>query len=107
LARAHRDIDKWLLPARQFASAALALDGIFVLADGDEFSVAPVSRAEAMIELMRHTYYAEQFTGLHGVPQHMKVAGSVANVLPVQRLTRPKDWSRLDELVHFIEALAR
>jgi hypothetical protein len=106
LPRAYRDLDKWLLPARQFASAERPLDAIYVLAEGDRFSAEPLSRAEAMIELMRHTYHAEHYTGLHGAPQHMKVAGALANAIPAQRLIRPKDWSRLDDLVRFIESLA-
>jgi hypothetical protein len=107
LPRAYRDLDKWLLPARQFASGARPLDELYVLADGDHFSVEPLSRAEAMIELMRHTYHAEHYTGLHGAPQHMKVAGALANAIPARRLTRPKDWSRLEDLVRFIEGLAQ
>ncbi len=106
LARAYRAIDKWLLPARKFVATALPLHAAYVLADGEDFAVESLTRADAMIEFMRHTYHAEHYTGLIGVGQHMKVAGALANAIPMRRLVRPKDWSRLSELVRFIEAEA-
>ena len=91
------------MPARQFAESALPLDRVYVLASGDQFAVEPLAKAEAMMELMRHTYQAEQYTGLFGLKEHMRLSGALANVLPAQRLVRPRDWSRLAELVRFIE----
>lgn len=103
LARAHRDLDKWLLPARRFADAPLSLDRVYVLTDGERLAAESLSKAEGMMELMRHTYHAEQYTGLFGVQEHMKAAGAIANAVSIKRLVRPKDWSRLSALVRFIE----
>ncbi|MFT3925826.1 MAG: hypothetical protein QM778_25005 [Myxococcales bacterium] len=103
LARAHRDLPKWLLPAQRFADTALPLDRVYVLSAGERCEVAPLSRAEAMLELLRNTYYAEQYVGLFGPQTHMELAGALANGLSVQRLARPREWARLPELVRFIE----
>jgi hypothetical protein len=106
LQRVTKEMSKWLLPARKFGSGPLPLDRVYVLTSGDDFAVEPLGRAEAMMELLRHTYYAEQFAGLFGVAQQMRMAGTLAMHLPVVRLKRPKVWERLPELVRFIEACA-
>ena len=103
LTRAYRAIDKLLLPARQFVRTPLPLHAAYVLAEGEDFALEPLTRAEAMMEFMRHTYHAEHYTGLIGVGQHMKVTGALAKAIPMWRLVRPKEWSRLPELVRFIE----
>jgi len=103
LTRAHRELAKWLLPARRFASSSLPLDRVYVLSEGEDFAVEPMGRAESMLELLRNTYYAEQYVGLFGPGAHMESAGALANALEVRRLVRPRAWSRVAELVRLIE----
>lgn len=103
LAQAHRELAKWLLPAQRFATTPKPLDRIYILASGDALGAELLGRGQAMMEILRHTYYAEQFAGLYGVSRHMGQAGKLAEVIPTYRLVRPKQWSRVPELVRFVE----
>ncbi len=107
LAQAHRELEKWLLPARSFATEPKPLDRIYVLEAGETCSAERIGQGQAMMELLRHTYYAEQFAGLYGVSRHMAHAGALASAIPVYRLARPKRWEQLAEVVRFIEEQAR
>ncbi len=108
LAQAHRELEKWLVPARQFATQPKPLDRIYVLATCDQNLCAEhIEPGQAMMALLRQTYYAQQFAGLYGVSQHLARAGALAQAVPVYRLLRPKRWQQLAEVVQFIEAEAR
>jgi hypothetical protein len=108
LERVHPGLDKWLLPARSFdGSQGHALDRIYVLEAGAELRVDLLDRGPALLQLLRHTYYGEQFAKLYGAREHMGMAGRVAGEVPVYRLTRPRDFARISELVRLLEAHAR
>jgi hypothetical protein len=106
LAQAYRELPKWLLPARSFAAEPGPLHAVYVLTTGETLHAERLGKAQAMMELLHHTYYAEQFVGLHGAAQHMRMAGKMASTLPVYRLVRPKRWAELPDLVAFLEQRA-
>jgi hypothetical protein len=104
LERVHPGLDKWLLPARRFAGVpSRALDRIYVLEAGAELRIDLLERGPALLQLLRHTYYGEQFAKLYGAREHMGMAGRVASEVPVYRLTRPRDFARVPELVRLLE----
>jgi hypothetical protein len=102
----HSQIDKRSKQASRFASAPVRLERVFVLATGDDFALEPLAPRDALMEILRHTYCAHQYAPLYGFKQHMERAARVVAQVPVLRLKRPKDLSRLPELVRFVEAHA-
>lgn len=103
----HDQIDKRLKPVSSFATEPVTLDAVFVLATGDDFAIEPLAPGAAIVELLRHTYYAHQYAPLYGFAQHLGWAKRIAERTSVRRLTRPKDLARLPELVGFLEAHAQ
>ena len=104
--RVHELIDKRLKRVGSFARGALPLHGICVLASGDELALEPLAPGAAIMEILRHTYYAHQFAPLYGFADHLRRATEIAKRVPAFRLRRPKDLARLPELVGFLEAHA-
>jgi hypothetical protein len=101
--RIHSLIEKHLRPARQFVAEPLPLSGIYVLATGPAPRVVALEKRELMIELMRHSYNASQLAPIVGFGRHMQMAARVAEEVPGYRIERPRDLSRLPELVRCIE----
>ncbi len=101
--RVHASIDKRSKHAERFASGAVVLDRIFVLDQGDGIEAEPLGKAEAMMELLRHSYASSQLAPIVGFAMHMRMAASVAERVPVFRLRRPRNLEKLAELVGFVE----
>jgi hypothetical protein len=102
----HPHIEKRSKSVAGFATESVLLDRLYVLASGDDFGFAPLSPSGAVMEVLRHTYYAHQYAPLYGFPQHLARASRVVSRVAAYRLTRPKDLARLPELVGCIEAHA-
>jgi hypothetical protein len=103
LPRIHRHIEKHLRPARRFLPEPMPLSAIYVLATGPGLRVVPLEKRELMIELMRHSYNASQLAPIVGFGRHMQMAACVAEEVPGHRIERPRDLTRLPELVRCIE----
>jgi len=99
----HSLIDKRSKFAERFARQALPLDRIFVLQSGPSLEAQPLSKREAMLELMHHSYASNQQAPFVGFAEHMRMTSRIADKVPVFRLTRPRDLARLSELVEFVE----
>lgn len=102
----HPHIDKRSKAVQTFAREALPLDRLYVLATGDAFAIEPLAPSTAVMEILRHTYYAHQYAPLYGFPQHLARASRVVARVAAFRLSRPKDLARLPELIGCIEAHA-
>ncbi|MDB4991383.1 MAG: Hpr(Ser) kinase/phosphatase [Myxococcaceae bacterium] len=102
----HSLIDKRSKSVTRFEGEAVQLDRLYVLATGEAFAIEPLTPREALIEVLRHTYYAHQYAPLYGFKQHLQRAARVVERVAAFRLTRPKDLARLPELVGLLEAHA-
>jgi hypothetical protein len=100
----HGLIDKRLKPAASFIGEAVALDRIYVLETAPALGAQALPARQAMLELMRHAYNAYQLAPLVGFERHMQMAARVSRGVPVYRLLRPKDLTRLADLVGFLES---
>jgi hypothetical protein len=100
----HPLIDKRSKGVRRFIAHAVPLDRLYVLASGDRLAIEPMAPRDAIMELIRHTYYVHQYAPLFGFKQQMEQAAAVVMKVPVYKLTRPKDLARLPELVGLLEA---
>jgi hypothetical protein len=104
--RVHSLIDKHSKHVGEFMAEPVPLDRLYVLATGEQFAIEPLSAREAMMEVLRHTYYAHQYAPLYGFKKHLEQAARVVERVATFRLTRPKDLARLPELVGLLEAHA-
>ena len=104
LPRVHAHIDKRLKAVSRFVMAPVALHRLYVLGTGPAFSIEPLGPREALMEVLRHTYYAHQFAPLYGFETHLRQAARVVERVAAFRLTRPKDLARLPELIRLLDA---
>lgn len=103
----HSLIEKRLKSAARFVSEPVVLDKIYVLESAAALGAELLPARLAMMELMKHAYNAYQLAPIVGFQRHMQMAAAVSSVVPAYRLLRPKDLSRLPELVGFIESHVR
>jgi hypothetical protein len=89
--------------AERFADVPVPLARIYVLRAAEAVGSTLLSKQQAMIELMRHSYAAYQLAPLVGFARHMEMAAQVARSVPVHYLERPRDFARLPELVRYVE----
>ena len=90
-----------LKQTRGFELAPVTVKRIYVLVTDDEFAIAPMKFASAVTELARHSRPTTLYHS--GDAAHFFHCTSLAKQRLVYQLTRPKDTSRLEELVRFVE----
>ena len=81
---------------------ALPLSRLYVLAEGPDHAVEPLSLRAAVIELVRHTYTARLLRS-HGADTHFRQCAAVARAVPVRRLTVQRSFNSLSALAELVE----
>lgn len=99
----HPHIDKRSKQVSRFSTEDVFLERLYVLETGEHLSIAPLPPPAALMEVLKHTYYAHQYAPLYGFPKHLAEATRVVERVATYRLTRPKDLARLSELIGRIE----
>lgn len=93
-----------LRPADRLGPRPIPLRRIYLLEEGPMPSVDRVRGAESFAALVAQTY-APRFLGASATtPQHFNQCHRLANQVPVYRLTRPKEFSRMNEWLEAVEA---
>ena len=100
----HPHIDKRSKAVTRFVAEEVWLDRLYVLDTGSAFVIDKLGASDALMEVLRHTYYAHQYAPLYGFPHHLAEATRVVQRVASYRFTRPRDLTRLPELVGCIEA---
>jgi hypothetical protein len=93
----------------RFATRPVPLLGIFVVDDGEQPGIAPLSPGEAVVELVRHSHGTRFGQGLLQGPEaarHLRGCVSLASAVPVQRLIRPPCLQSLPILARIVEEAA-
>jgi hypothetical protein len=92
--------DKWDLPipAASLASDELPLAAVYVLKDGAELEIRPMSGAEAARALFDHTYRGDYVELVGASASHWQAVAAVATSVRVFELQRPRDLARLSSL---------
>jgi hypothetical protein len=93
--------DKWdvpLSPAQVVPADGLRLAGIYVLVDGPEIAITPYRGAEAADALFSHTYRGDYVQEVGTAEQHWRTVTALLRTVPVFRLQRPRELTRLDAL---------
>jgi hypothetical protein len=100
----HPDLSKRALRLTSgFAPAPLPLKRIYVLAVGQEVKIESLSRQEALVELIGHSYaarFGQELLKATGMASHFKQCAQVAQNTSVYRFRRAASLSVLDEHVH-------
>ncbi|MET0341618.1 MAG: hypothetical protein ABW252_11505 [Polyangiales bacterium] len=102
----HPHIDKRSKQVSRFFTEDVWLERLYVLETADALAITPLAPTAALMEILKHTYYAHQYAPLYGFPKHLAEATRVVERVAPYRLTRPKDLARLSELIARIEAHA-
>ena len=88
------------------SSASAPLRCLFVLEEGEEVKVESLSRADALAELLKHTYGVEVFDH-RPLPVHFQQCGDIAARVSVKRLIRPKTFACAEEVRNAVSASLR
>jgi hypothetical protein len=102
LARLHPDFDKRIRPTTAFSTALLPLKRIYVLGEAEALEMKPLSRQEAFLELVPHTYGRRLFQSARTTSHFFQCANVVKSV-PVRSLRRPHSLAMLPNLVRLVE----
>ena len=104
LARLHPELEKRALrPRSGVQETALPLKQIYVLDEADEPEIARLSLRDAYMNVFRHQY-APRFLGQTGEDIRLfKQCQALTRHIPVYRLSRPKEFSRLPEVLALLE----
>lgn len=107
LAALHERVSKRAVPAREgfAAQRAISLDGIYVLGQGDRLVCDVLSPREAFVELLRHSYCSGQLGQLSSdaLPPLFRQYSRLVETVPVYRLDRPHDLTKLPDIVRIVE----
>lgn len=94
------DHDKWDLPVpiSGRSSEEVPLAAIYVLEDGPEIVISPMSGAATASALFEHTYRGGYVKEVGGAVVHWQTVSRIAASIPAFRLARPRDLSQLETL---------
>jgi hypothetical protein len=89
--------DKWDVPvdAAALASEGQPLGAIYILEDGPEIDILPLSGAAAVSALFDQTYRGAYVERAGSATDHWRAVTAIARAIPVFRLVRPRDLTRL------------
>ncbi|HZQ07905.1 MAG TPA: hypothetical protein VFD70_15075 [Anaerolineae bacterium] len=91
-----------------FANPAIPIGCLYILDEGDELAIAPLTPAEALIELVRHSFLARLLQDTHTAVPHLEQCTRLIARVPIRRVRRVYELDALDALVERIQAdLAR
>lgn len=92
--------DKWDVPVQEaeVVRDGLALAAVYILADGDLLKIERLSGVEAASALFDHTYRGDLIEKVGLAATHWKTVLTLLERVPVYRLERPFDLTRLDDL---------
>lgn len=85
-----------------FRQTPLPLGRIYVLEEGTALEITEISPAEALTELMSHSYYVPAIAS-GGASQQFLLCASLASKVPMRRLTRPRSIPGLPNLISLVE----
>jgi|SRR5690625_148457 len=100
-----RAFDKrYFTASDQFTSSSLPLGTIYVLENGDDFEVHELDQKDAFMQMLEHSYVVRFFGRLAAGKEHFLDCERIVKSVRVKRLVRPRDLSRMEDYLDFIEA---
>lgn len=103
------DSEKPVVPLnRDLPAEPVALQRIYVLAEGPGSALDPLPPSEAILELIRHWYggrFGEQLLAIGDTAaKHLRQCGDLVSSVPVRRLSRPRQSWSAESLADLVEA---
>ena len=100
----HREIEKRAMPVEAgFQETEIPLGSIVVLAVGGSIALHRLTRREAFVQLLTHSYAARFIGESAAGSDHFQWCERVVDHVPVYRLERPRDLVQLSHVAQFIE----
>lgn len=103
---ANFDVDKYVVSLQQpHLSAPRKLAGVHVLCshDANDIALRPVRGFDRMKHVIGNLYRPEYLGGMASAGEVMRLAGQLAKQVPVIELWRPRDLSRIPEVVEVLK----
>lgn len=88
----------------RFAETPAPLAAVYLLTDGDAVDIERLATQRAVFALMEASYALYTETDWDSQHRHLDACGRLAADVDVCRLTRPRSFSKLDDLVAAVEA---
>jgi len=103
----HPQLDKrGYMVSDRFARKTIPVKQIFVIERGDEIGMIPIAPKDAVIELIRYSYFSrfgsEFFKGKEA--DNFFSCIDLANHVPIAKLTMPSNLLKLQDVAGFIES---
>jgi hypothetical protein len=106
LPRLSSEVDKRFLRSVKFVrQGTMPLTHIFLLHDGGDLVAERIRGNSAFATLMAESYAPRFLGSTASTPALFETCRRVANRVPIYRLQRPKDFSALPKVAHYLERL--
>lgn len=87
----------------RFYADPRALDLVYLVKDGAPFDVEDLPSSRRALTLLKASLSPYRDSDRAALGEHLDSCANVSSSVPVRRLTRPRTYSRLDELVTVVE----
>lgn len=87
---------------RHFGDTPVPLGQVFIISEGDEYRITPLSVKEGAAELVRHSFLSSLLVRAEHASGHEKRCAALASRIPVQRLCLPRSLDNLHQLVRLV-----
>jgi hypothetical protein len=85
-----------------FAQAPLPLERLYVLAEGEPASIAPLAKQSALVELVRHSYMSQSLPA-NDAAGHLRQCAALLGAVRLSRLQRPLALPELPAIAQMVE----
>jgi hypothetical protein len=90
--------------AHQITQIPLPLKAIYVLEDGADLQIERLQPQQAFVELIKHSYGIRALQSINTSTQFFSQCTTLAKIVNIYRLIRPRSLAQLPELAESIEA---
>jgi len=94
----HPLLEKSGYRAKRFRTSPVILRNMYVLSYGDEICIERLTRQDAFLSLMRHSFLGRHIAATGRAVQHFDQCTKIANSVPIDRLNRPRSLGLLQNL---------
>lgn len=100
------NVDKRSRPADKFCVKSLPLQAVFVFAEGEKVKISQLSPQVAINYLIANSYmarFSDDWLQNGIAASNLKQCAMIVNEIPVYKLERPRNFSKLEEVASAIE----
>lgn len=79
------------------------LKAVFLLAEGPEIEITPITPSEVFKGLLEHTYTRSILSSTRSASRHFSQSARLVKAIPFYYLKRPRDLGQLDSIMERLE----